>query len=83
MPTEETKTAVLEVEVKHLNEKAVSIQNGIDIINAKLDDKYATKEELQSLRDDHIFWRNILVAIVSASLILSVGTVISLLSKAK
>lgn len=63
--TDETKIAVLETQFKNLNEKVDHLQDGVDMINAKLDNRYPTKEELKTLNDkvvsnnnDYVFWRN-------------------------
>lgn len=83
MPTEETKIAVLETEVKNLVASVDEMKGDVKEIKDKLDDKYATKEELGSLKDDFNFWRNILVACVSTALVLSLTTLIAILFKVK
>lgn len=65
MPLEETRLALLEQSVAEIKED-------IKEIKTKLDDKYVTREEFVTLRDDHIYWRNILVSGVLLNIALGI-----------
>lgn len=48
MPAEETKIAVLENEMKHLNLTMQDLGNKIDALHSKLDDNYIKKSDFAS-----------------------------------
>lgn len=56
--SEATRIAVLAEQFKNLNEKVDHLQDGIDIINNKLDERYVLKTEFDDFKTDFIFWRN-------------------------
>lgn len=72
--SEETKVAVLEEKIQNLINLVGEMKDDLKEVKSSLSEKYVTREDFN-------FWRNIIVSLVSAALILSVGTVISLLTK--
>jgi hypothetical protein len=71
-PSEETKIAVLETKVDNLGVKVDNMDKKLDALTEKVDDRYVNKEDFQKLYDDHLYWRNVLVAGILLNIALGV-----------
>lgn len=74
MDSPETQIALLQADVSRAKEDINDIKATTRRIEDKLDNRYVSK-------DDFLFWRNALVGMVSAALVMSFGLLLDLLFK--